>query len=357
MKRLFSLMLILQALVAKSQSHQTESLIIFTLDGMRWQEVFGGIDSLLMTDKRYTHDSAETAKKFWASSREERRKKLFPFFWNTIVNHGQLYGDREMSSKVNNANPYKSSYPGYNEIFTGFPDTLVRSNDKIPNKNKNVLEFINQQKGYEGKIAVFSTWDVFPYILNKWRNGIYVNADADTIPPISANLKLINEMAGLSTRPIGERPDIFTYFAGREYLKARKPKVLYIAFDETDEFAHGGEYEQYLGSAQAEDAMIGDLWKLIQSMPEYRNKTTLLVTCDHGRGDKIKEQWRDHGKKVDDAGHTWIAVMGPDTRARGVVQTSGDLFQKQIAPTLAALLGFHFVPDHEAAVPISTIFK
>ncbi|MFI5153454.1 MAG: alkaline phosphatase family protein [Chitinophagales bacterium] len=356
-RRIFFLIIIFCAQVARSQSRQTENLVIFTLDGMRWQEVFGGIDSLLMTDKRYTHDSAETAKKFWAPDRNERRKRLFPFFWNTISNHGQLYGDRDMGSNVNNANPYKFSYPGYNEIFTGYPDTLVNSNDKIPNKNKNVLEFINRQKGYEGKVATFSTWDAFPYILNKWRNGMYVNADADTIPSLSSNLELINEMAALSPRPLEERFDIFTYFAGREYLKSRKPKVLYIAFDETDEFAHHGAYDQYLGSAHAEDGMIADLWKLVQSMPDYRNKTTLLVTCDHGRGDRIKEQWRDHGQKVEDAGHIWIAVMGPDTRPLGEVKTSADLFQKQIAPTLAALLGFHFVPDHETSLPILTIYQ
>ena len=70
-------------------------------------------------------------------------------------------------------------------------------------------------------------------------------------------MKLINDMQFLTARPLGIRPDVFTYFAAREYLKAYKPKVLYIAFDETDDFAHGGLYDQYLGAAHAEDAMIG----------------------------------------------------------------------------------------------------
>jgi len=78
---------------------------------------------------------------------------------------------------------------------------------------------------------------------------------------------------------------MLTYFAGREYLKAYHPRILYIAFDETDDFAHAGLYDQFLKSAHAEDAMIGDLWRLIQSDPQYRDKTTLLVSCDHGGGD------------------------------------------------------------------------
>ena len=342
---------------ASAQSHNTENVIIVTLDGMRWQEVFGGVDSALVRDKRFTRDSAEMVTKFWSNDISERRKKLFPFLWTTVLRQGQLYGNRNDGSEVNNANPYKFSYPGYNEIFTGYPDTAVNSNDKILNRNTNVLEYINRQKGFTGKVAVFSTWDVFPYILNKWRSGIYVNADVDSLNPDSRELKLINDMQFLSTRPIGVRPDIFTYFAGREYLKANKPRVLYIAFDETDDFAHAGEYDQYIGSAHAEDAMLADLWSTVQSMPEYRNKTTLIVTCDHGRGDKIKEQWRDHGQNIEDAGHIWIAVLGPDTRPMGEVKTTTPLYQKQLAPTIAALLGLHFIPDHEKSDPISSIVK
>lgn len=73
---------------------------------------------------------------------------------------------------VNNANPYWFSYPGYNELFTGYPDTPIDSNDKIPNKNISLLEFLNKKKEFAGKIAVFSTWDAFPYIFNSARSGI-----------------------------------------------------------------------------------------------------------------------------------------------------------------------------------------
>ena len=149
-----------------------------------------------------------------------------------------------------------------------------------------------------------------------------------------------------TAKPLGVRPDLLTYFAAREYLKTYHPRVLYIAFDETDDFAHAGLYDQYLKSAHAEDAMIADLWKIIQENPDYRDKTTLLITCDHGRGDQIKEQWTDHGEKIADAGQIWIAVIGPDTKPSGIVKTPSPIYQKQIAPTLAELLGFKFFPDH-----------
>src|ERR1700733_5789301 len=149
MNTIFILFFCIASGAVLGQSHKTENLIIVTLDGMRWQEVFGGVDSLLMIDKRFTRDSAEVAGKFWDNNVMERRKKLFPFLWTTVLQQGQLYGDRNRGSQVNNANKYKFSYPGYNEIFTGYPDTAVNSNDKILNRNTNVLEFIQKQPGYK----------------------------------------------------------------------------------------------------------------------------------------------------------------------------------------------------------------
>jgi len=336
---------------------KTENIVIVTLDGMRWQEVFSGADSVILNNKKFTKDLTGTQAKYWAKDVLARRKKLFPFLWSEIEQNGQLYGNRKLGNLVNNANKYKFSYPGYNEIFTGYPDTLVNSNDKILNKNINVLEFLNHQKGFEGKVAAFSTWDVFPYILNKNRSGIYVNSDTDSLHFNNPQLQLVNDMQFLTTQPIGVRPDVFTYFAAREYFKAYKPKVLYISFDETDDFAHAGEYDQYLNSAHAEDAMIANLWKIIQSDPQYKNKTTLLITCDHGRGDLIKDNWQHHGENISDAGQIWLAAIGPDSKPLGEVKTSTTLFQKQLAASFAKILGFDFVANHPVAEPIKSLYS
>jgi hypothetical protein len=354
-KIVFSLIYFLFIQISFAQ-HKTENLVIITLDGMRWEEVFKGVDSAIIVNKKFTGDSDAVVKKFWSDDMNERRKKLFPFLWTTVENEGALFGNRTKGCHVDNANPYKFSYPGYNEIFTGYPDTAVNSNDKIENKNVNVLEFINKQKGYEGKVAAFSTWDVFPYILNKWRSKIYVNAGVDTLHFNTPEFKVLNELQFLAAQPIDVRLDVNTYLAGKEYLKTYKPKVLYIAFDETDDFAHSGMYDQYLKSAHAEDAMIADLWKTIQSMPEYKNKTTLIVTCDHGRGDANKDEWTSHGEEIADAGQIWIAALGPDTKHLGEATNTDTLYQGQLATTFAKILGFDFKPDHPTMQPIRPIF-
>ena len=345
-----------------AQNPKTENLIIITFDGMRWQEVFGGIDSVLLGNKEFTNDSASLKKKFWAAGPQERRLKLLPFFWNTIAKQGQVYGNRHFGNKVNNANRFWFSYPGYNEIFTGYPDTAVNSNDKNLNKNENVLEFLNRKPAFAGKIAAFTSWDVFDAIFNEPRSGFLVSSGIDRLPAAIAStpaLRLLNDMQMKSPQPLGEsiRMDFVTYYLAREYLKQYQPRVLYIGFDETDDYAHQGKYDEYLKAARMTDSWLEDLWNTIQSIPKYKNKTTLLITTDHGRGDADKKQWTSHGEKIPDASEIWIAVMGPDTKPLGELKTPGQLFQEQIAATIAMLLGTKFETNHPVAKPISGILS
>ncbi len=271
-----------------------------------------------------------------------------------------ILGNRNYDANFNVANKYQFSYPGYNEIFTGFPDDSVNSNDKILNKNINVLEYINSVPKYKGKVAAFTTWDVFPYILNKKRSGIYVNADVDTIHFKDPALSLLNEMQFVTAKPINVRPDLLTYFTAKEYLKAYHPNLLYISFDETDDFAHSGMYDQYLKSLHAEDAMISNLWNTIQSIPQYKNNTTLIITCDHGRGGTGKSTWKNHGQEVKESSQIWFAAMGPKIANAGEIKKPMQLYQKQIAATIATLMDQDFNEKnakHPVGQPLNFILK
>ncbi|HEX2534385.1 MAG TPA: alkaline phosphatase family protein, partial [Chitinophagaceae bacterium] len=316
MNRLLILFLLLSAQAATAQQ-RVENVIVVTLDGLRWQELYGGADTALVNNKEYTRNPKDVQQQYGGATTDERRRKLFPFIWNTVAAQGRLYGNQWEGSRVEVANRYRFSYPGYNELLTGYPDTAVNSNDKIPNKNVNVLEFLQGQPAFRNKVAAFATWDVFPYILNRERGGFYVNADFDSVPRSVPGAALLNDLQTLTTRPIGVRPDLFTYVAAREYLKQHRPRVLYIAFDETDDFAHSGQYDQYLMSARAQDGMIADLWKTMQALPQYRDKTALIITTDHGRGDSVKAQWRDHGEGIPEAAGIWMAVLVPGMTGTG----------------------------------------
>ena len=68
-----------------------------------------------------------------------RREKLMPFFWNTIVNQGQLYGNVTKGSEAKLKNPYLFSYPGYSEMLVGYVDLTRNSNNKENNHLKMYL--------------------------------------------------------------------------------------------------------------------------------------------------------------------------------------------------------------------------
>ena len=355
MKYLIALTLILTSAVTFSQT--AENIIIVTTDGFRWQEVFGGMDSAIANNKKFNQDdSALIFKKYWAKDPMERRKKLMPFLWSTIEKNGQIYGNRNFDNKVDNANPYWFSYPGYNEIFTGYPDTAINSNSYKANPNTNLLEFINKIPKYKNKVASFGAWDAFDRILNEERSKIPVYSAFDRVGGINPSIKeqTINTLAQDAYKPFGDEEclDVFTYYAAFNYLQTKKPKVLYISFGETDEWAHNGFYRDYLNSAFMVDKWIKDLWYYLQTSTIYKNNTALFITTDHGRGDAKKEEWTSHNSKIKDSHEIWFAVMGPGISAKGEIKKPVQYYQKQFAQTMASLLGLRFACEHEVAEKI-----
>lgn len=340
------------------QKTKTENVILITLDGMRWQEVFNGADSSFMRQQQHLKDG-KLKEKYWRNELTERRKALFPFFWNTIATQGQLYGNRAIGSKVDITNNQLFSYPGYNEILTGRADNeRIQSNDKIYNPNKNVLEYFNSLPAFKNKVAAFTSWDVFPYIINDKRSGVFVSTGWEPIKDtnLTDREKMMNQLSQSLPNPLGDvRLDAFTFYYGMEYIKKNKPRVMYFAFDETDDFAHGGEYAAYLNSANYTDRFIGDLWSYIQSDPTYKNKTTIIITCDHGRGADA-EGWKHHGQKIPEATQIWFAFLGPDTQALGEVK-SGQFYQNQIAKTMARLLGQSYEGEGKVGDVIESAIK
>ena len=99
------LLLLLLAIETFAQQ-KTENVFIITTDGFRWQEMFGGMDSALLNKKEFVRSKDRLKTTFGADDLEERRKKLLPFFWNTIAKEGQLYGNRWHNNKVNVMNHY-----------------------------------------------------------------------------------------------------------------------------------------------------------------------------------------------------------------------------------------------------------
>lgn len=343
-----------------AQKRSTENIFIITLDGFRWQELFTGADSALIAEQQFTTHPEQIREAFWAETPEERRRKLLPFFWSTIATKGQLYGNRAYGNFVNCSNNMWFSYPGYNEILTGSADDeKINSNDKIPNPNVTILEVLNGMPVYKGKVAAFGSWDVFPFIINEQRSGIPVNAGFESAEGnnLSNREVFLNELQAQIPSPFGGvRLDGFTHHYAKEFLKRKSPKVLYISYGETDDFAHAGNYDAYLKSANQTDKFIQDLWMWVQNQPQYKDKTTFVITTDHGRGTVPLDTWRSHGTKIQGADQIWFAVLGPDTPPVGEVKASGQLYQSQIAATVSAMLNVDFKPKNNSGTAVKSMF-
>ena len=279
-----------------------------------------------------------------------RREALLLFFWKTIAARGQVFGDPDHNCRARVTNGRNFSYPGYNEILTGHADDTIDSNAKKYNQNVTVLEWLHARPGFAGRVAAYCSWDVFPYIINTERSRIPVNAGwmPFKVGPDPVRLAALNDAVRDSMHVWDNvRDDGLTFHGAVEYLKVKRPRLLYISFGETDDWAHEGRYDLVLDSARRTDGFIARFWDLLQSLPEYAGKTSLVLTTDHGRGD-TRVEWKNHGKDTAGSDRMWIAVMGPDTPATGC-RSDLDVTQSHVAASVAELLG----EDYHTAVPKS----
>ncbi len=325
----------------------TRNVILVTADGLRWQDLFHGTDPLLAREKSVSMDPSNKE----ADQRRKRfatREDLAPFFWRGIAMNGVVLNN------VSVTNAFRVSYPGYSEILTGrASDEVITGNIDVQQPNETVLEFLKTKlKLKTEQVALFSSWDHFHYIAEHTPGSVSINAgyqDSPSSPELS-------RLQHVTPTPWDEaRHDSFTFDLALDYLAKQKPRMLVISFDETDDWAHAKRYDRVLDMIHATDEFLQKLWIKIQSMPEYRDSTTLIVTSDHGRGSTLAD-WSGHGRKVEGADKIWMAIMGPDTPSAGEIPTPAE--QRDIAPTIIKLMGLN-PADYQGATgtPIPSAFK
>ncbi|MBR9854748.1 MAG: phosphoglyceromutase [Algicola sp.] len=339
-KILFLIIAITAICSSHAQKEGETKVVLITLDGFRWQELFTGADSLLIGNKDYVHNPDMLKSLFWKDTPKERRVALMPFFWNQVEKMGQIHGNRELGSKVDLTNSMWFSYPGYNEILTGTADDArIKSNEKIPNPNITVLERYNNTG--QGKVAAFGSWDVFPFIINEERSGIPVNAGFELATENLNDREIfLNQLQQQIPSPWGSvRLDAFTHHYALEYMKKEHPKLVYISYGETDDFAHDGDYQAYLKSANNTDGLIKEIWEFTQQDEFYKDQTVFLITTDHGRGTQPLDTWRSHGSDIEGAEEVWMIAFGKDVGPLGEVDQKEQLYANQLAPTILKILG------------------
>ena len=257
------------AAVAAPASAQTapdtgRTVVLIVTDGFRWQELFGGADPALNNEEfGGVEDTATVRRNYLVGDAEANRRALMPFMWGVIARDGQIYGNRRLGSTAVVTNGLKFSYPGYNEMLTGRPDPRIDRNDYGPNPNETVFGWLANQPGFTDRVAAFGTWDVFAPIFYREREKMLVRAGWELPFPGSSDPPrvLLDSLYATTTRIWAGMPyDAFLQSVVMEYLRTERPRVLYLGFGETDEWAHSRRYDQYLATAHHVDGFIRDLW-------------------------------------------------------------------------------------------------
>jgi hypothetical protein len=345
---------------APALAGKTRNVVLIVSDGLRWQEVFSGADPALLNAKEGGSwlGEAELRARYSRPDAEARRAALFPFLWGTVAKQGQMIGNQTKGSVARVTNGMAFSYPGYSEMSVGFPDPRIDSNEFGPNPNMTVFEWLNKFDEFHGRVAVYGTWNVYDDIFNRRRSGLVMQTG--WTPPHNAHETprdaLLRELYETTTRFDEEdASNSLLQVALLDYVKAARPRVLFVGYGETDNWAHQGRYDLVLDSAHRFDLFVRQLWDTMQAMPQYQGTTTFIITTDHGRGSGLTE-WKEHGAEQKGSENVWIALLGPDTAALGERSQSAPVTQAQIAATVAAFVGKDYRHDvPKAAAPLEDV--
>lgn len=316
-----------------------DNVIVVTLDGLNWTEVYGHTDVLNTTFLKPRAD---------------------------------LYGNRHFQNRVSVANPSKQSYPGYHEIFTGNIEGIT-DNRHINSPHKTVFEFLNEQPGFEDVNVMSVGLSEFPQFL--FANGTFpvispryakfrgrefsdplTNPEFLTDPEVNSVVDVDNLLAEIALESIAMKPlihnfgdsknnqddELLIYLMSKKILEKVKPRAMYISFVLTDHFAHKDDWDAYVKAAKNVGIYIQDLVQFVNSNEVYKNNTAILITTDHGRSES---NFRNH------SGDSFFILITPETSS-GIITSENQYHNEQLAQTIARLLGFEYTAAHSIAPQI-----
>jgi hypothetical protein len=280
------------------------NVILVTLDGVRWEEVFHGVDPGQSLDAN---------------------PRIFSFMTGPLAKQGVLFGDRERGETVRVGNSHFNSLPGYQAIMAGNPQPCgsnLCGRISVETMQERILKDLELEPD---QVAAIASWEKIANAVEHVEGTIFVNAGnrpllPDGRDPLSADDQAINEQSLKDPPPWHDaRRDKYTFAHAINYLKAKRPRFLFISLNDSDEWGHRGKYDQYLATLRQHDAWIHELVTTLDSMGEYGRRTTLIVTTDHGRGEG--NDWSEHGSGYADSGNVWIYGRSPFTEKRVTVNT------------------------------------
>jgi len=295
-----------------------ENVILLTLDGVRWQEVFKG----------------------------DQHGQIFRNLWQELATEGVIFGDRGTGSWMTVSNDVNISLPAYQSIMAGAPQgCLTNTCGRI--SVETLQERIRRELGVTGKqVTTIASWEQIPNAVEHVEGITFVNAAFQNLDDGTGDevFSAINE-AQSKDKPLwgGARYDKYTWAHSMHYLTKHRPRFLFISLNDSDEWGHRGEWERYVETLRHYDERIRELIVTLRQMGKYGERTTLIVTTDHGRGDG--ENWTHHGRNWPASKYIWLygRPAGGEISPYSVLGDGG-YRHVDIRPTIEASLGLKTIP-------------
>lgn len=318
---------------------RTQNVILITLDGVRTQEIFGGLDETIAkhADAQPYSEMAVVRTRYAAATPEARRAALMPTFWKTLAPQGIVFGNHALGSRMEVENAHAISSPGYVELMTGAPRAEVVDNTLVRYPHRTALQAVAEERRLDfAKVAQIGSWDGFSMAASNRDGGFLMNGGFDPMPA-ELSTPAIDTLAGLRREVMGlweeGSDDMLSFRIAQDYLRAQQPRLLWIGLGNSDDWSHADRYDRLLTYLHRADGLVGELWATLQSLPQYRDRTTLILTTDHGRG-LTGTDWHDHATSIPGCESIWALVIGPDTPATGEARGGAVLHQGQVAATI-----------------------
>jgi hypothetical protein len=326
----------LPSLAVSRATASASGVVLVVLDGVRWQEVFNGVDPEIARRQGMAREE-------WVDA-----ETLMPTLHRVLIAHGVAVGAPGEGPEMRASGPNYVSLPGYTEILTGRPSVHCSDNSCPGGRDATLPDELARGGGAksidaEVDAAVIASWESLDRAASAGGTGVVVSAGRhhgrrlEILRADAAEQKLLDEGAHATCAP-GEadfRPDHFTIDVALRLLETRAPRFLFIGLGEPDEYAHQDNYRGYLDSLRAADRSLSRLVATLRGMGERGDKTTIFVTTDHGRS----SSFRDHGGFAPESGRVWMVASGAGIGDKGLVRSEFPHRLADIAPTMRVLLG------------------
>jgi hypothetical protein len=263
-------------------AQRTKYVLIVVIDGARYTETFG--------------DSVHAN---------------IPCIWDQLRPLGTIY-----TSLYNDGVAKTNS--GHASILTGTRQALRNNGTELPH-SPTVFEYFRKQKNADAN----KCW----VALGKSKLAMLAYSD---------HTEYGSKYTASVRTSASQYDDSIAWHNARSVLTAHHPNLMIVNFPATDESGHSCNWSTYVGAIHRADTLAASLWEVIQSDSLLRDKTTMIITNDHGRH---TNDFSGDGDGCEGCRHVMLLVLGPDTPAGGIDTSARKLVD--IALTVGKLLGFN----------------